>query len=447
MNNNWQNTFAELLQKILGKNRATTLNLIIRGFTLAGKFLLVIFLADYLSEEQMGEWGIFSTSISLSLYLVGLDFYTYSTRTILEYPLHERSRFLRDQFVFYIISYVILFPLLLLLFVFGVMEFKMMVFFYIILILEHLAQEAYRTFVVFSKPVWANIILFLRTGSWTYILLILWFSGIDELKTLKSAMTFWIIGGASAIIASVFFLSRFHFQSVKGIPVNWNWIKQGVKLSLLFFLGTIGFKLVEFSDRYFLVAYDHSKEMVGIYTLYANMANMIEIFVHTTTIITFSPMLINYFIKNKTTYYATFNRFAKHVMLFNVLAAVILAIIMYPVLQYIINKESYNTHLESFVVLVASEMVFNISLIFHYILYIRKSDFSIVKATILAAFTNILLNFIFIPSLGINGASLSTLLSFIMLLLMKAYYARHYPEVFSIVLRIFSKKKSSSSEF
>ncbi|MFN0276098.1 MAG: polysaccharide biosynthesis C-terminal domain-containing protein [Chitinophagales bacterium] len=425
MTNNSSPSFTDLLQKFLAGNKATTLNLLIRGLTLAGKFFLVIFLAKHLTEAQVGEWGIFTTSISLALYLVGLDFYTYSSRTILEFPLAERSRFLRDQFVFYIISYIVLFPLLYLLFVFNIIDQKMVAFFYIILVFEHLAQEAYRTFVVFSKPVWANIILFLRTGSWTYVLLTLWFIGFDDLKTLKTALTFWIAGGALALIATVYMLSKLHFNSTKEVPIDWVWIKRGIRVSLTYFLATICFKIIELSDRYFLDYY-HSKEMVGLYTFYANMANMIEIFVHTTSIIIFSPLLIDAFMKNKSLYFETFNKFTRSIVVFTLFSAVLLGIIMYPILVYVINKESYTSHLTSFIVLVAAEMLFNFSLIFHYVLYIRKKDFSVVKATVAAAFTNILLNFIFIPPLGINGAAFATFLSFFMLLIMKIYYARHY---------------------
>jgi O-antigen/teichoic acid export membrane protein len=183
--------------------------------------------------------------------------------------------------------------------------------------------------------------------------------------------------------------------------------------------------------------------MVGIYTFYANMTNMIEIFVHTTTIIIFSPLLIDTFIKDKSVYFETFNKFTKNIVTYNIFAAILLAVIMYPVLIYVIDKDSYTTHLSSFIVLVAAEMLFNISLIFHYILYVRKNDFAVVKATVAAAFTNILLNFIFIPPLGINGAAFATFLSFLLLVIMKAYYARKQPETKQVMFLqfLFNRKK------
>lgn len=435
---------AYLTKNFRGERKITTLNLFIRGLTLAGKFFLAIFLGKQLTDAQIGEWGIFTTSVSLSLYLVGLDFYTYSTRTILQHPIEDRNRYLRDQFIFYLISYAILFPFLFLLFVFKVMEFKVMIFFYIILVFEHLAQESYRTFVVFSKPVSANIILFLRTGLWSYLLLALWMLHFDEIRTLKSVFLFWICGGATAVLTAIYLFTKLPSGPMRGIPVDWKWIKQGVRVSLVYFLATISFKTIEFADRYF-INYYHSKDMVGIYTFYSTMANMIEIFVQTTTIIIFSPMLINSFYKDKLEYHNTFKKFARSLFLYNMASIVILACIMYPVLKYVIQKPSFLNHLPSFLLLCLSEMVFNLTLIFHYILYVRKNDFSVVKATIAAAFTNILLNFALIPPWGINGAALATLLSFIMLGITKAWYSRNLPEGKYIIYLRFLKKRRRTS--
>ena len=100
MNEKWHHRF-----------RLVSSNLFIRGVTLGGKFIFIIFLAKNLTTDQLGEWGLFTTSIALSLYLVGLDFYTYSTRSLLEYPIEKRGAMLRDQMVFYLIGYAILFPL------------------------------------------------------------------------------------------------------------------------------------------------------------------------------------------------------------------------------------------------------------------------------------------------------------------------------------------------
>lgn len=87
---------------------------------------------------------------------------------------------------------------------------------------------------------------------------------------------------------SIYFFSKFKFKSFKNIPIDWQWIRRGVKVSLLFFVGTIAFKLIDFADRYF-IDYYHTKTDVGIYTFYSSMANLVEIIVHTAVVIVFLP--------------------------------------------------------------------------------------------------------------------------------------------------------------
>ena len=428
-----------IVEKMKRTNWITSANLGIRGATLIGKFLLVYFLADQLTVEQNGVWGIFTTSIALSLYVVGLDFYTYSSRRILDFKEEDRSPMLRDQLVFYFISYLVLFPILGLLFVFNVIDIKFAIFFYAILIFEHLAQEAYRTFVVFSKPIIANIILFLRTGSWAYLILILWTAGVDELKSLRWLYLFWMCGGIAALAVSLYFLAKFKFKSVKHIPIDWKWIKQGIKVSLLFFIGTVGYKIIEFADRYF-IDYYHTKEEVGVYTFYANMCNIVETFVHTAVIIIFSPRLIETFHKSNYDYRKTLAQFAKQVVIYTIIIGVALAILIIPLLKSL-ETDEYIRDYNAFVVLVLSKMVLNFSLIFHYILYVRKNDFPIIKATIIACVINILLNFILIPSMSIMGAALATLTSFLIVMLMKMYYTRKLPEAKQIIYLRFLRQR------
>ncbi len=421
-------------------NWLTSINLAIRGATLVGKFLLVYFLASKLTVTQYGVWGIFTTSVSLALYVVGLDFYTYSTRRILDYNIADRSPMLRDQLLFYFISYLILYPLLGLLFVFNVIELKFAIFFYIILTVEHLSQEAYRTFVIFSKPIIANIVLFLRTGMWAYLLVILWSFGFEELKNLKTVYLFWIAGGLSAIIVSLYFLAQFKFKEVRNIPVDWKWIRQGIRVSSIFFIGTVGYKIIEFADRYFILYY-HTQEDVGVYTFYANMCNIVETFVHTAVIIVFSPRLIETFHKNNYDYRKTLAQFAKQVVVYTILVGVGLSLLIIPMLRSLDDPQYINDY-NVFLVLVLSKMVLNFSLIFHYILYVRKNDFPIIKATVLAAVINILLNFILIPTMSIMGAALATVISFLIIMLMKIYYSRNLPEAKQIIyLRFLRKKK------
>jgi O-antigen/teichoic acid export membrane protein len=421
--------------------KTTSSNLVIRGITLGGKFIFIIFLAKNLTTEQLGEWGIFTTSVSLSLYLIGLDFYTYSTRSLLEVPLEQRKSMLRDQWLFYLIGYAILFPLLGLLFVTDLLSTKFIFFFYFILVLEHFAQESYRVFVVFKKPLEANFILFLRTGLWAYLFVVIWFMGFDALTSLKAALLFWMGGGVMALLIAIYHFRKIPFE--KGWqPVNWKWIKSGLRVSMMFFIATIAFKLIELADRYFIDHF-HSKNAVGIYTFYANMANLIEIIGHTAVMIIFSPKLIEYFHQDNKKYRFTHSAFAKNMFFYTILALAFLAIFITPIISFL-GKEEFYAELDVFVVMCLTEMVFNFSLVFHYVLYVRKRDESIVYATVVAAVINMVLNAILIPPYGIMGAAIATAAGMVSLLFLKIYLSKDTPETRQIVLFTFipGRKKS-----
>lgn len=66
------------------RNFSQLTNIAIRGSTLASKFLLIFFLARFLEPSELGVYGLFAATIGYSLYLLGFDFYTYTTRELLK---------------------------------------------------------------------------------------------------------------------------------------------------------------------------------------------------------------------------------------------------------------------------------------------------------------------------------------------------------------------------
>ena len=74
------------------------------------------------------------------------------------------------------------------------------------------------------------------------------------------------------------------------------------------------------------------------------------------------------------------------------------------------------------------------SLIFHYILYVRKRDRSIVWATIIAAVVNHGIEFSAHTALWDHGAALSTLASMMLILVFKIILSRDVPETRQIII-------------
>ena len=230
---------------------------------------------------------------------------------------------------------------------------------------------------------------------------------------------------------SLYFMKKIQFNSPLK-PVNWQWIKKGVRVSMTFFVATIAFKMIDLSDRYFIDHF-HDKQSVGIYTFYANMSNLIEIIGHTAVMIVFSPKLIEYFHTSNKKYRFAHAAFAKNMFFYSILSLAFLAIAITPIIGFL-GKDEFYRELDVFAVMCFTEMIFNFSLIFHYVLYVRKRDESIVYATVFAAACNMLLNFLLIPTFDILGAAISTAISMSILLLLKIYLSKDTPETKQIIL-------------
>ena len=101
----------------MGVMASQILSALLRGLTLASKFLLVFVMAKTLSLADVSVYALISAAVSYSLFLLGFDFYVYSTREMLCRDRLSWMPLVRDQFVLYLIAYVVFLPLLIFLFV------------------------------------------------------------------------------------------------------------------------------------------------------------------------------------------------------------------------------------------------------------------------------------------------------------------------------------------
>ena len=401
-----------------------TINLVLRGITLGSKFLLSIYLVKFLSLEANGEYGIFVATISMLTYVLGLDFYSFNNREILQENSSESGKKIKNQFFLFTIVYLIVLPLLYVLGLFDFIGEKYVFLFYLILIFDHISIELYRLLVVFSKPIQANMNLFLRTGIWILVLIFAWHNDFEELKNLKSVFNFWMIGSFLSVVYSIFSLST------TGISIPWRekietkWILAGLKIATPFFIATLSYKTIQFADRYMVEFYLGTKQ-TGVYYFFSNISMLIETFVQTTVVMIYSPQLIASLKKDKPFQINIFKTFSKEIVIYSVLAVVSVCAIIYPLL-YIVEKTELFLSISVFFVMVTTRFIFNISLIYHFKLYVAKKDRIIMTSTLVAVLFNVSLNFILIPYYGLIGGALATLISILIMMGFKLFYAKKY---------------------
>jgi O-antigen/teichoic acid export membrane protein len=402
--------------------KQSILSILLRSVTLSSKFIFLIFIARFLSPKELGNYGIIATTISVIIYVLGADFYIYNTREILGRAHNEVPVLIRDQFVFHLLLYVVILPLCLLLFIFNLINWGYFLIFYLLLVSEHLSQESYRLLITLSRPIFANFVLFIRSGIWVYILIFL-FTFFDKFQNLNVVLLLWFLGGLFSIILTLYVLKKMDWSIIKNQPINWKWIKTGFLNSIIFWVSSVSIQLIPFLERVLLKKFE-GVEKVGIYTYYSNITNTVLTFVVTGVFTILYPKLVkSYQCMNFIEYKKIMRKIAVFGSL-SCLLAIILAAIGINMVLLVSDNAIYYKNIYVYWILLFSVFINVLSYIPHYALYVRKVDKYIMFSSIGSLIVSILFNIILVPKFGIIGTAISNFLAVTSLFVLKIIFIK-----------------------
>ena len=394
------------------------LSLILRASAIIGKFGLLFLIARNLPVADLGVYGLFLISISLLLYILGLDFYVFNTREILSNDSGNPAVLIKDQLVLHLIIYLIVFPLASILFFIDILEWKYLIWFYVLLLFEHLSQELTRLLITLTRPVSGNIVLFIRSGIWVYVIIAIYFIS-TEYFTLSNILKAWSVGAGLSVVFGGYYLKNLDWGEVRFHDVNWMWIKKGITTSLYFLGASIFIKAIEYADRFFIQFY-HGEDLVGVYTFFISLANVIQTFAYTGIVaILFPPIVSAYQSGDMTRYRENLEKMAYY-LVGSVLVYLLSAYFLLEYILQLVDKPIYREYVSSYWIMVSSVSFLVISLIPHYALYVRKLDRSIFYLTGVSLVIVLILNYLLVPDMKVIGAALSTLTGMIFLFVSKS---------------------------
>lgn len=399
-------------------------NLTLRSITLISKFVLLLYIAKYLSPSDLGIYGLINAAITMAIYFLGMDFYIYNTRELLKYAENQVSILIRDQLIFHFLTYIFVLPLLLILFFINILPWDYIIWFYILLVLEHLSQESYRILITLSKAVYANSVLFFRSGAWCYVIIFLMM--IEKLeKSLPTIWIGWIIGILCSLLVTYYALRKLVWQVIWSTSINWMWIKNGIYFSLPYLLGTISLKTVEYSDRFFL-SYFYGVQQVGIYTLFSSIANVVQVFVFTGVISILYPKIIKTYQQgNLTEYKLLMNKMFVRSLLSGSICILLSYLLIHPVL-IIINKPIFFQHIETYWLLLIATFLIITSQCSHYELFVKEKHKEILFCTAIGSILTILADIALVPYFGLNGAAVGLILGNMGITFLKYWFCLKY---------------------
>jgi O-antigen/teichoic acid export membrane protein len=354
-------------------------NLGLRSLTLASRFLLLFLLARLLEPAEVGLYGLVAATIGYALFLVGFDFYIYTTREVIGHDRSHWGALLKNQCGLVVTLYLIFLPLLTLIFWFGLLPWYVAPWFFILLFLEHLNQELSRLLVALSRPLTASWVLFLRSGLWIIALAAIMLAQ-SQARTLLVVFQTWSLGGVMAALLGISSLIRMNIGGWRQ-DIDWKWIRRGLKVAIPFLLATLAIRGIFTADRYWFEALADI-EVLAAYVLFMGIAGALGSFLEAGVYMFEYPALIrSWQDQSSATFRLDSRRLLIQTMLFSTVFIIVVSLAL-PFLLTWLDRPIYTQNAELFPYLMFSMVLFSLSMVPHYVLYAQGHDRAIIYSHI-----------------------------------------------------------------
>lgn len=399
-------------------NLTRLISVALRGMTLASKFLLIFFLARFLEPAELGLYGLVAATISYALYLLGLDFYTFTTREILKCERKDWGGLLKNQGALTLILYVVFMPFILLVFAAGILPWHVVGWFMVLLVLEHLNQELMRLLIAISDQLAAGVALFLRSGAWAIVIIILML--IDpSMRNFESILAAWAVGGGGAFL---FAITRVFRLGIGGWHkrIDWHWVRLGIKVALPLLVATLALRGVYTLDRYWLEALA-GLEVLGAYVLFIGIAGAMMSFLEAGIFAFSYPCLITAFQQDRPAEYRReLKRLLGQTLLLAVIFVIIAVLMIGPVLSWL-DRPLYIEQQGMFPWILLATFLYALGMIPHYALYAQSQDRPIIHTHISSLIIFIIVTWLFSTLWPDIAIPLGLCVTFFSVLLWKSY--------------------------
>lgn len=398
-------------------NTDRILNIALHSATLVTRFLLIFFLARYLDPASVGYYGLFAVAVGYGLYFVGLDFYTYATREILNVPNEQRGQLLKGQAALSGLLYLLFLPVVIVLLQYTGWPEYLLLWFFPILVLEHFNQEMSRLLIALSEQVTASVVLFIRQGSWALVIVSL-MTWNPSSRQLQNVMFFWAVAGLAAAAAGVWKLRKLHIGGWRS-ALDWPWIRRGIAVSAAFLLATLALRGIQTFDRYWLESLG-GIEIVAAYVLYFGVASSLLMFLDAGLFAFTYPALIKlHLAREADVAHAT----VRKMFGFTILLSAGFALISWLLLPYLliwIGNPVYSSAISLYPWLLLAMIINAVGMVPHYALYARGCDRPIIYSHIAAMIIFILATWVFSARFSVMAVPIGLNFSFAVILAWKA---------------------------
>ena len=333
----------------------------------------------FLPPEEVGLYGLITVTVSYSIYFVGFEFYTFSTRDLVARPRSEWSRLLSNQLVFFGLMYVVVLPAFSIVFFLEMLPWSVMAAFIALVVLEHLSTELMRLLVAIEKPLLATLVIFIKQALWALCFAItMWLA--PEFRNISDLLLFWIAGSALSILIGIGPLLKLDWKGAL-TKIDWRWIRTGAMIAIPLLLSSVAVRSLFTFDRYAFEALN-SLALLGAYSVYMGVASAMLSFMESGVFVFYYPRMMKaYKEQNMSEFEHAYSKLAKQSAIwltFLMVGAAIAGVVVFPMLKETI----YYDNLTLFFAIIVAMAIFIGGYVFQYGLYTTTRDKSIIVANI-----------------------------------------------------------------
>ena len=398
-------------------------NLALRTSALVAKFLLLIYMTKYIGLEAVGIFGLLMGMSLLGSNVMGMGLSFVANRELTGAVPERQTHIARNQIIVYICAYIvagILFIIAEPLVPEAIREYYLHL--YIVMLLGNMVTEMSKQLISLHRSTNANVLVSLSNGLWAYIIIALGFIN-EEFRTLDIVITAWVIATFISFFLGQFWLRKMIWTKEIKWQLDLTWIKSSLRKGFSVYLVSFGMVWGIYIDRY-IVGWQQGLEIAGVFVMFWSFGNAIQQMIQAGLLQTTYPKLIQHHKNgNEEEFWKISKTLVRNVALVGVVFCLLAAILIHPILQFA-DKEPLIRHTQVFYILLIGFWVAMISEVAYYVLYSRHQDKVLVISSLAQFSASLIMNIIFVSILGLIGAAIAMVITFMTVLLIRWRYIR-----------------------
>jgi O-antigen/teichoic acid export membrane protein len=349
------------------------------------------------------------------------------SRDIVDEPAFDVARKIRDQAVFYGLNYLTLALVLTLIVTADPLQNvsgEIVFFAFVLSLLESFAAITSGNVVALGNPVLANTLFFIRAALWTFPVILF---GIlaPAFRTAETILVCWIAGVSLSLAATCVAWRHLPWDRVMDAPIDWGWIRGGVKRCFPIWLGVIGDTAATYVDR-FVVEHYLGLDYVGIVSFYGSFVIAIQSLLQSGVFSFSYPRLISHHRRgDEILFWQEVRRMTIYASLFAGVMAVGVGIAV-PAFGNVFRRPEFANYAPTLWLMLFGGWLRSATESLYYVLYARHQDRIVWVSGFLMLIPAIGCNVVLVPLMGFHGIGYSAVTVGAVLGLWRLYCVAHF---------------------